>query len=59
MSYFGDHTPNQEMLEAAEAIQRDFKLSKEQLIVVLLNVATSIADPYGTQSDEIRTHHAE
>lgn len=45
MSWFGDRTPQQEMLDAAEYVRIDYKLTEEELVVILLAVLGFYVDP--------------
>ena len=54
MSYFGDRTPHQELLDSVEYVQHRFNLTDEELVVLLLNVLSAVADPVDSKSDELR-----
>jgi len=54
MSYFGNNTPHQEMLDYADTVKAEFKLSDHQIIIILLKIIESFIDPCETESDNIR-----
>lgn len=54
MSYFGDGTAQQDVLDAVESIQHEFNLSREQLVIVLLSVIRALVDPYDSNLEFIR-----
>jgi hypothetical protein len=39
MSWFGDHTPAQEILETVRTIKDDYKFSDEEIRILLLKVS--------------------
>jgi hypothetical protein len=53
MSYFGDRTPHQELLDSVEYVQHRFNLTDEELVVLLLKVLSAVADPVDSKSDEL------
>lgn len=54
MSYFGDKTPHQELLDSVGYVQNRFNLTDAELVILLLKVVSAIADPIDSKSDELR-----
>lgn len=45
MSYFGDQTPHQEMLDCARMVQSNYELTDDELVVILMAVICAVNDP--------------
>lgn len=58
MSYFGKDNPLQEMLEWVEYVQRRYKLSQEELAVLLTHVLSAVIDPYDNKKDVLKSKTA-
>jgi hypothetical protein len=54
MSMFGDHTPHQELYDWADVVQREFKLTNPEMVIILQQVQSQFMDPFDTASDELR-----
>lgn len=54
MSYFGERTPQQELLMSSGHIKLLFDLTDEQLVIILLQVTQAVIDPLDNKADEIR-----
>lgn len=54
MTYFSDRSPQQEMLEAAEAVKDNFSLSDEELVTVLIQVLSAVNDPAEIKADDLK-----
>ena len=54
MSYFGDNTPQQELLDQTEHIQEQFELTDQELVTVVLNVLSALVDPYDDFKESAR-----
>lgn len=54
MSRFGDGTPHEALLNAAESVQDDFGLTDRELVIVLLAVLQYKNDPLDDENNKIR-----
>lgn len=54
MSEFGDKTPHQEILYSVEVVQKEYNLSDEEMVIILLKIISHYADPYENKSEELR-----
>ena len=54
MSYFGDNTPHQELLEYVEYLQERFELDQEETAILMIKVTSAIIDPCDVIHEEIR-----
>ena len=54
MSYFPSPSPQCQLLEYAQIVSDEYDLSKDELVIVLLNVISAIADPFDEDGDRIK-----
>jgi hypothetical protein len=54
MSYYGDRTAQQEILDSVEYVQVNYELTRDELIIVMLSVISAIADPCESTLNEVR-----
>jgi len=54
MSYFGDNTPHQTLLDWTTYTQDEFDLTNEEMAILLLRVLSYFVDSGEIKSEEIR-----
>lgn len=58
MSYFGDHTPQQDLLEQVEYIKAEHALTTRETVILLLQISSAIADPLGDIAEQMRSNQS-
>lgn len=54
MSRFGDGTPHEDLLNAAEEVQDDYSLTDRELVIILLAVLQYKNDPLDDENNKLR-----